>query len=180
MLESKIMKKWQAILRAIGLIVLLNIFPFVRGCDDVEGLHETAGLPLPYFAYSTSSFDLSTLQPHLFGINLAVLCVLACVFFALRVRASAVLISGRFFLAVVVLAIFLKVYGNVFVFMPLILLCVGLSEVFENISMVLTIDIGARVLFLLLLCYLIAKGRKRKDSNKILEGIDANAPNPQN
>jgi hypothetical protein len=163
------MKSRKTLYRVVGLIALLNLVPFVRGCDDVEGLHQTAGFPIPFFAYSSSSFDLSVLRASPLGINIALLALLICLLVSSRSKVGVVGVSWRFRLAVVGLAVLLAM-GNVFVFIPLMLLCVGLAEVFNNISMVPTMDILARIIFapLLAVCYLIARDTKKKGSNSEL------------
>jgi hypothetical protein len=169
------MTSWKTHLRITGLIILLNVIPFVRGCDDVEGLHETAGFPVPYFAYSTSSFDLSAFHPIPFGINIALLCVVVCLFAISRSKIGTVLVGWRFLLAVGGLAVLLK-FGNLFVFIPLMLICISIPGVFDDNNMVLTMDLLARLLFLglLAICYFIAKGSKKRDSNERPEDIVAN------
>ena len=163
------MKPRKTVLRVAGLIALLNLVPFVRGCDDVEGLHETVGFPIPFFAYFSSSHDLSVLRAVPLGVNIALLCLVICLFVISRSKVGGVIVSWRFLLAVVALAVLLKL-GNVFVFFPLVLICIGLAEVFNNVSMAPTIDLLARLLFLPLLaiCYLIARDTKRKDSDNEL------------
>jgi hypothetical protein len=55
------------IIRCIALLLLMLFFPFVRSCDDAQGLVTTSGFPLPFashidFNYSFANLNFTALQ----------------------------------------------------------------------------------------------------------------------
>ena len=162
------MKSWKTQLRIVGLIALLNVVPFVRGCGDLEGLHETAGFPVTYFSFSSSTFDLSTVHATTLGVNIAVLYVVICLVLIRWRDIGTIVVSWRFLVSLLVATVLLKLC-NVYLFVALVPFCIIIAGFFPDLSEVTIIDSLARVVFLsvLVVCYRIARDQERRKSESV-------------
>lgn len=104
--------------RVARLIILLNLIPFVRSCDDTSGLTETVGFPFPYSSYVNANYTFHDIAWAMLVLNVVIIALLLS---RLNKRQSALVAevtSLRYFVFIAVIAVLFASF-NGYIFLPL-------------------------------------------------------------
>lgn len=193
MLAEKFMKNITKLLKYIPLIILLNIFPLIRGCGD-NGYSESIGFPISYASIEKSregSFDFPSnkIVPENLEKNLLInVVLLALVFLGISIYcpvADKTLTSIPFFLSVLLI---LFVYRALSPFVFFLSLPIAMAfQIFpkDSISDITIFDISARIVFMLILlpafgiATLFTHMREKHVAKPVTSAADGSSPSAE-
>ncbi|MCB9954081.1 MAG: hypothetical protein H6824_24150 [Planctomycetaceae bacterium] len=166
------MNSWKTQLRILRLILLLNLLPFVQGCDDLHGLYETMGFPLPSFSFTTDSLEWAAFRVVPFVLNVAIIYSAVVWLRRKSVKRFESIAGWQFALCLVGIGIVMKACNGM-LFIPVMLVCMAVGAVLGDVSMGV-VDCVARLpfLFLLMLCYAIESDPISNPEGNISEHLE--------
>lgn len=167
-MHSKILK----FTRYIPLVILLNIFPLIRGCGD-NGHSESIGFPLPLASIENSIYSgwhfpirnivISKNSKARMAINTAFLFLVFLIIYLRYYQASNILISTSYQLFVL---LFLFGYRLLtpYTFMPSLIIAIPVAIVFPSFPDEILWDAASRFVFVCILfaIYLLVLGFKNE------------------
>jgi hypothetical protein len=142
--------------RIIRFVAILCIIPFVRSCDD-SSLTQTVGFPFVYAHFYDSSFTLREFSQMNLIIDVAIL-IIAAIVLAKYYRSLFESLMDIYSASILSIMGIIFLFANVFIFMPLIAIYIGIHFVCNCKPPIGTIDFMARLLaFTLFIIYLTIK-----------------------